>query len=196
MAKNFYPRSPCGERPLSTATNAKLLEFLSTLSLRRATCASSVPANRSSFLSTLSLRRATWQSIDKPTEINIFLSTLSLRRATHVTVFLCTHRAISIHALLAESDSRPPSASWVWWLFLSTLSLRRATGSTRKLRMPPWNFYPRSPCGERRSSRMRLMGFLRFLSTLSLRRATLGGRLDALYLVISIHALLAESDPK
>ena len=33
----FYPRSPCGERPLSGSSRATVLVFLSTLSLRRAT---------------------------------------------------------------------------------------------------------------------------------------------------------------
>ena len=36
---NFYPRSPCGERPgRMTENGTKKLTFLSTLSLRRATC--------------------------------------------------------------------------------------------------------------------------------------------------------------
>ena len=34
---NFYPRSPCGERPLILADTMLHTEFLSTLSLRRAT---------------------------------------------------------------------------------------------------------------------------------------------------------------
>ena len=35
--RNFYPRSPCGERPAFQKLMAALLQFLSTLSLRRAT---------------------------------------------------------------------------------------------------------------------------------------------------------------
>ena len=34
---DFYPRSPCGERPKGSVHDFKLEEFLSTLSLRRAT---------------------------------------------------------------------------------------------------------------------------------------------------------------
>ena len=34
---NFYPRSPCGERPLKAMRVVVYVEFLSTLSLRRAT---------------------------------------------------------------------------------------------------------------------------------------------------------------
>ena len=79
-----------------------------------------------------------------------FLSTLSLRRATlYHRIALIPHQQISIHALLAESD--------------------RSAG--------PWqaectDFYPRSPCGERRH-----------LPHGPASRHS-----------ISIHALLAESD--
>ena len=77
------------------------------------------------FLSTLSLRRATInQKKNQPGKS--FLSTLSLRRATLYLDNKTTQLAISIHALLAESD---------------IVILRKKT--------PPQNFYPRSPCGER-----------------------------------------------
>ena len=56
-----------------------------------------------------------------------FLSTLSLRRATRSAAPWQAGCRISIHALLAESDTifavRPYDAP----IFLSTLSLRRAT---------------------------------------------------------------------
>ena len=56
-------------------------------------------------------------------------------------------------------------------------------------------FYPRSPCGERRSFFKRLFGIHEeFLSTLSLRRATESSGRIGLFCHISIHALLAESD--
>ena len=59
-ASNFYPRSPCGERRLAPNPKTKATEFLSTLSLRRATLRLMYfwPSGRL-FLSTLSLRRAT-----------------------------------------------------------------------------------------------------------------------------------------
>ena len=57
-----------------------------------------------------------------------FLSTLSLRRATFLFADHIELRAISIHALLAESD-------------------QPATKQAQNL----LNFYPRSPCGERRT---------------------------------------------
>ena len=124
----------------------------------------------------------------------VFLSTLSLRRATGTSLGLATAAVISIHALLAESDSATTSAK------------------TRRS-----DFYPRSPCGERlekvpadvfyqaflstlslrrattwqRGSRIT---YVEFLSTLSLRRATIRKCQIIPIIQISIHALLAESD--
>ena len=99
--------------------------------------------------------------------------------------------------------------------FLSTLSLRRATtcycsgslicnfyprspcGERRKLQLFSIRhryFYPRSPCGERRTSGVATKNAAVFLSTLSLRRATWPAYLQRQIEFISIHALLAESD--
>ena len=103
--------------------------------------------------------------------VSKFLSTLSLRRATDPEANSRTEQQISIHALLAESDS----------LFTSVVS---SAG----------NFYPRSPCGERRVVSSAGTTGKSFLSTLSLRRATTPARMSSRLLLISIHALLAESD--
>ena len=101
---------------------------------------------------------------------------------------------ISIHALLAESDCAP--------------SITPATSR---------NFYPRSPCGERLMYTLIFANPVLFLSTLSLRRATFSVLVIASDIIhfyprspcgerprdsrsvprwhaISIHALLAESD--
>ena len=78
---NFYPRSPCGERPRGIVLFNAATLFLSTLSLRRATNVINSNSNFTQFLSTLSLRRATMIHHAKK-KIN----------------------PISIHALLAESD--------------------------------------------------------------------------------------------
>ena len=57
---NFYPRSPCGERRQNYECFEWIKEFLSTLSLRRATRRGRpVYSAINTFLSTLSLRRAT-----------------------------------------------------------------------------------------------------------------------------------------
>ena len=147
--KNFYPRSPCGERPDTTSAKMPQSEFLSTLSLRRATRQKlyaqrlfsdfyprSPCGERPSrlhknicgwgFLSTLSLRRATGPSITLRL-VTLFLSTLSLRRATVNTYHRIFGGGISIHALLAESDFGLLMVLNRLLRFLSTLSLRRAT---------------------------------------------------------------------
>ena len=56
------------------------------------------------------------------------------------------------------------------------------------------DFYPRSPCGERRSPWGLCPAATKFLSTLSLRRATVVLFVHFCDITISIHALLAESD--
>ena len=129
------------------------------------------PTTYGAFLSTLSLRRATGK-LPKPLTDCVFLSTLSLRRATLTTVLHWYHISISIHALLAESD-RADYSQWT----------------------PPIYFYPRSPCGERRARVLQQKWPGQFLSTLSLRRATLSPKAENKSNRISIHALLAESDP-
>ena len=79
---------------------------------------------------------------------------------------------ISIHALLAESDETIPGTQTGTGKFLSTLSLRRATRYLMEIGTKLKNFYPRSPCGERRPTAGPCFAQKTFLSTLSLRRAT------------------------
>ena len=192
--------------------------FLSTLSSRRATllaCGFRVPRG---FLSTLSSRRAT-KRVETLAEqfsnfyprsprgerqhhrssrldLSRFLSTLSSRRATFCILRgsrqTCdfyprsprgerpsrfrtgrTARLISIHALLAESD-------------------RSKSKRNRLVR----DFYPRSPRGERQICALPKIHALPFLSTLSSRRATTDLTLERIDNLISIHALLAESDQR
>ena len=81
------------------------------------------------FLSTLSLRRATCFSMLSRYRMQAFLSTLSLRRATDRGHKVCNVFAISIHALLAESDTAADISGEKYAQFLSTLSLRRATSA-------------------------------------------------------------------
>ena len=45
----FYPRSPCGERPAEKCLQLRLLEFLPTLSMRRATTSEDVPIKRGDY---------------------------------------------------------------------------------------------------------------------------------------------------
>ena len=191
---NFYPRSPCGERPLAPEEN--------------------------------------------PTQKRISIHAL-LAESDNARPDIRRPCAISIHALLAESDAvttleggslrdfypRSPCGERrtsvcmciTWPIFLSTLSLRRATIVSTPRAKSARHFYPRSPCGERPleswpDSEMRKISIhallaesdlliindtsdkKRFLSTLSLRRATKAELKAIADRYISIHALLAESD--
>ena len=145
--------------------------FLSTLSLRRATLWWGVrKAVGSLFLSTLSLRRAT-DVIAVMTDAQSFLSTLSLRRATHLFASSGVDFTISIHALLAESDasSLDDILAGVNFYPRSPCGERRLRHSASRWRV---YFYPRSPCGERLRCFNASQNRFGFLSTLSLRRAT------------------------
>ena len=194
-SRNFYPRSPCGERPIMHNIVFVPGEFLSTLSLRRATCRTKLVETDTGISIHALLAESDCRAPPYNLMIQQFLSTLSLRRATARRAPRQQPAGISIHALLAESDVFGVLYFLLTVIFLSTLSLRRATMekrvgiskgieflSTLSLRRAtrlwtilyscPGNFYPRSPCGERRRK--------------SPRRCVLSG--------ISIHALLAESD--
>ena len=103
--RNFYPRSPCGERRHKTAELIINIHFYprSPCGERRLQLFLYYQDNR--FLSTLSLRRATSMMQSMGAILISFLSTLSLRRATAQKNSKCQYLPISIHALLAESDS-------------------------------------------------------------------------------------------
>ncbi len=190
---NFYPRSPCGERPRPMPAVTRVANFYprSPCGERREPTAFRTPHHR--FLSTLSLRRATTSDIVVPPKAEISIHALLAESDERANSLPHAPPQISIHALLAESDKL------VWF---GTIDIS--------------NFYPRSPCGERPKLRLLSRLVILFLSTLSLRRATFP-RMLPMYLVlflstlslrratlryseqsappkISIHALLAESD--
>ena len=127
LRRYFYPRSPCGERRLHRFDLSGLWD-ISIHALLAESDGQGPPHHRHGFqfLSTLSLRRATLPICKYGLPL-IFLSTLSLRRAT--------------------SPSRKTGRLLP---FLSTLSLRRATIFCPPLPYQSADFYPRSPCGERR----------------------------------------------
>ena len=79
--KNFYPRSPRGERPTAFSSKPLITVFLSTLPARGATCEIIGKGLAVLFLSTLPARGATfWRSSSWPA--SAFLSTLPARGAT------------------------------------------------------------------------------------------------------------------
>ena len=121
--------------------------------------------------STLSLRRATPEASSASPRGSISIHALLAESDTTLSHNYNT-TIISIHALLAESDRVGECFVIAAGVFLSTLSLRRATNTGQPVRGLPSYFYPRSPCGERRGCRPHAAGTIAFLSTLSLRRAT------------------------
>ncbi len=127
LIPNFYPRSPCGERPNTQQGQQAQHDFYP-----RSPCG------------------------ERPAEL-----------AGRLHAY-----RISIHALLAESDWAVGAAARPREVFLSTLSLRRATGCGLPQCHAGCDFYPRSPCGERRNNSNNELVCTVFLSTLSLRRAT------------------------
>ena len=148
-AGNFYPRSPCGERHMCLLPATKPAQFLSTLSLRRATNVRITHNPGPCYFyprSPCGERRPTMQRA-----LGVF--------------------SISIHALLAESD--PKGNVHYMGVYISIHALLAESDPWKLPQIPgPKNFYPRSPCGERHP-----------IYTL-----------PAAPYVISIHALLAESD--
>ena len=191
---NFYPRSPCGERPHPIGVLITVIEFLSTLSLRRAT---------------------SWPRGMIPLSLYFYpRSPCGERRAQRRYRRRCRHfyprspcgerpfnqssakstPEISIHALLAESDKSTSGILRFYPTFLSTLSLRRATILLNLALHQGGYFYPRSPCGERRDV-IAVMTEAQSISIHALLAESDG--LSYFYIIkitISIHALLAESD--
>ena len=104
-SRNFYPRSPCGERHRTVNIQRPTTKFLSTLSLRRATA------------------RRVLGFVDPDISIHALLA-----ESDYMCPIICTMQLIiSIHALLAESDTWARGSRVTYVEFLSTLSLRRAT---------------------------------------------------------------------
>ena len=126
------------------------------------------------FLSTLSLRRATNACRDSAASHPKFLSTLSLRRATEDLEPSTTRKLTFLSTLSLRRATLDGASPLTSRTFLSTLSLRRATREGTSIKPILCNFYPRSPCGERHEFQQGRNG----------------------QNVISIHALLAESDQK
>ena len=193
--KNFYPRSPCGERQASDIS----VKREASISIHALLAESDCPANWFDLWG--------WA---------ISIHALLAESDAWVVFLNCNYPFISIHALLAESDAIRKRQVIPIIEFLSTLSLRRATWVLMGGSSCNGNFYPRSPCGERHANLRRHSSndhfYPRspcgerparptannattiFLSTLSLRRATVMQEIAQQRKQISIHALLAESD--
>ena len=193
-AKNFYPRSPCGERhnvrPDTRQRDAISIHALlaeSDLFLIGQYLVSSNFYPRSPC----GERRCFLCGSSRQT---LFLSTLSLRRATRKNLVNGICRIISIHALLAESDG-------VYWYSYATTPeisihalLAESDAEVDAGGLFDCDFYPRSPCGERPRSQPTLSAHQYFYPRSPCGERREAGRQHHRQLPISIHALLAESD--
>ena len=146
--------------------------FLSTLSLRRATATNSLAHAPPQISIHALLAESDSQQSPGTTRTTYFYPRSPCGERQSSIEEVSKYVVISIHALLAESDDTSGETRRIFRAFLSTLSLRRATDSTNTNLGCHRDFYPRSPCGERHTWQR-------------------GSRITY---VISIHALLAESD--
>ena len=194
----------------------KIVKFLSTLSLRRATNADcNYRSGNPISIHALLAESDTKISIKLTFDINFYPRSPCGERRVYMCPIISTithfyprspcgerpvgvlscylDNIISIHALLAESDTYRILRAKLRPISIHALLAESDHAPSHSLYLRN-NFYPRSPCGERQC----LPGFWRitpeFLSTLSLRRATGFSCLPIELSHISIHALLAESD--
>ena len=146
---NFYPRSPCGERPEEPISRYCPSVFLSTFPLRGTSRSVSVDAD---FLTI---------SIHVPLAGNVAAGWHRVCRASHT------------HFYPRSPCGERPAAVCHHNIIIGNFYPRSPCGERRYSRIPRTprggNFYPRSPCGERQAKRTALNVAARFLSTFPLR---------------------------
>ena len=190
----FYPRSPCGERHLAAQRAVRCY----TISIHALLAESDQATFCHRWDHHISIHALLAESdasnqLEQQEQRDFYPRSPCGERHNHRSRKQ-RHRNISIHALLAESDFS--GSDWVqeFPISIHALLAESDTGG-QSCNSTLVHFYPRSPCGERPSASGTLSDTSDvFLSTLSLRRATRCelGRNNRK--VISIHALLAESD--
>ena len=150
MPYDFYPRSPCGERPIRicqiiTIIQISIHALLAESDRLLGICQTIKPL----FLSTLSLRRATAvqnTQIDKHDDF--YPRSPCGERPAELTT-LVNKLFISIHALLAESDICGIKVCIDNADFYPRSPCGERLHRTVNIQRPTTDFYPRSPCGER-----------------------------------------------
>ena len=214
---HFYPRSPCGERHHKQAQSM----YHNTISIHALLAESDSAAVRLAVLSyyisihALLAESDSWHFASIPENCNFYpRSPCGERPLVQIIISgyardfyprsPCGERLREPTALRTPhhfyprspcGERRPRVTANTWQkVFLSTLSLRRATQFSDVRVYWLSHFYPRSPCGERRKS----IGTLRTVSVISihalLAESDSGHPETRPSCAISIHALLAESD--
>ncbi len=148
-ARNFNPRSPCGERRPKIPTTPPIKRFQSTLPVWGATAPPSplfwmfLHFNpRSPCGERLSRRPPGWRE----TGISIHAPRVGSDPAP---LWRRGYKLISIHAPRVGSDRRSGASANPASQFQSTLPVWGATEQSPTLAAAPSDFNPRSPCGER-----------------------------------------------
>ena len=190
----FYPRSPCGERQRAEHHANSQQEFLSTLSLRRATRRHRGNDRRPVNFYPRSPCGERRNESSEHTDNGNFYPRSPCGERRDVIAVMTDAQSISIHALLAESDwpgllARPffiisihallaesdrlfASSGVDFAISIHALLAESDAAHPDRLETAVYHFYPRSPCGERLLVIRFPIPRKLFLSTLSLRRAT------------------------
>ena len=168
----FYPRSPCGERLISQSQ----MDAFNRISIH-------------ALLAESDARTACRRS-GSP----YFYPRSPCGERPSYTSAACGRIAISIHALLAESDGTVRRRGS---LFLISIHALLAESDLRfhHFRFLVKHFYPRSPCGERLTILVTCLASKNFYPRSPCGERHLSQSMSPRYFTISIHALLAESDP-
>ena len=169
--RNFYPRSPCGERP---PVNPQL-RSVNPISIHALLAESDVVIPGPAVMIPISIHallaesdRSVSNTVTPPSHfyprspcgerlglsyfyiIKITISIHALLAESDNSAYGALDGAsISIHALLAESDLAGPSGPAFLYNFYPRSPCGERPRNKKNNHLPPTNFYPRSPCGER-----------------------------------------------
>ena len=152
FAGYFNPHSPRREWLFSVYVNYGCLGFQSTLSSQRVTLQSGRLCNIRLNFNPHSPRREWLCAWQHHLFVFWFQSTLSSQRVTVMYKVLMDKINISIHTLLAESDTKSENRYFTQPKFQSTLSSQRVTMVHGHYVVPPGDFNPHSPRREWQSA--------------------------------------------
>ena len=171
---NFYPRSPCGERPYMEDNQSEPQSISIHALLAESDCGCSGRCRYWEYFYPRSPCGERREPTAFRTPHHRFLSTLSLRRATALVWCSCGG-ACDFYPRSPCGERPVPSGRHI----IDTNFYPRSPCGERPAEVGGSNqtiinFYPRSPCGERPYTMTTTICTVLFLSTLSLRRATPG----------------------
>ena len=148
--RNFYPRSPRGERPSGRTSTARWANFYPRSPRGERPLTAPLDTHvELVFLSTLPARGATGGSSSNLICAGLFLSTLPARGATVTPRVSIFGKIISIHAPREGSDAGSELLSALGGMISIHAPREGSDTALPSTTPPPSYFYPRSPRGER-----------------------------------------------